>query len=835
MASNYDDVILQLSNFGLIVGRLEIGRMIRCRVTDDKEKRGWYIIHEVTLSGGDKVLVGSYGIWQGAESNTQKIELNKIELTGEQKAAIRERIAEDRKRATNEQKRRAEKAALQADKAWRTFSVDGDCDYLHRKGIAAHGIRFTSKGAIAIPMLDISGRIHGLQFILDKTTQKEQIDKHGGKDKQFWPSGCAKKEHFHLIGSPTNLLLYAEGYATAASLHEATGFAVAMVFDANNLPSVAKVLKKRYPAAKHLMCADDDAFAWCANCSKPVNVNLSATCPECQQPHGKHNTGAEQAELAALAVGGRVIAPRFADPAARFDFYCRNQGKLTDFNDLHLTDGLHTVRMQVESALLQFGWTFVAQTRDNIQRGGGADDGKLKPIDTTDELLERYSLVYGKSGTVFDHQEHQLLALSDMRDACQSREIHRRWQESPQRSIVRAENVGFDPGGQDTRITCNLWGGWPTTPKAGCCDAILGLLYHMCSGEDNASDTAQWVIKWLAYPMQHPGAKMRSTLVVHGPQGTGKNLFFEVILAIYGRYGRIIDQAAIEDKFNDCFSAKLFMIADEVVARSDLYHVKNKLKSFITGEFIRINPKNMASYEERNHVNIVFLSNERMPVVIEEDDRRHCVIWTPPKKGADYYKEVADEINNGGIEALHDWLLNIDLGDFNEHSKPPMTTAKEELLALGKDHVLRFYEDWMSGEFNENIAVDGDGYRIQDIEIIDSSKIPVLATELFELYKSWCAHQRVKPAPMNKFIDHIKKRPGVSKKDKRYISNGKESSSCRSFIYPPNCLEVPAEGSNMEKMWLGFRQQEFLKILNSYKNQEYEKNKDYDIAFNDTS
>lgn len=834
MATNYADVLSQLTGIGLQVSKLEVGRMVRCRVEDDREKRGWYILHEITLSGGDKVLVGSFGIWHGAEANAQKIELNKIELTGEQKAAIRKRIADDKRRADNEQKRRAEKAALQADKTWRHLLTDGDSGYLHIKGINAHGIRFTAKGAIAVPMLDTSGRIHGLQFILDKAKQKEQIEKNGGRDKQFWPAGVVKIAHFHLIGSPTNILLIAEGYATAASLHEATGFAVAVAFDAGNLQSVAQALKKRYPMVHILICSDDDAYARCANCQKPVNVNISATCPECKEPHKKRNAGAEYAELAALSVGGRVIAPRFADPAARFDYYCRNQGKLTDFNDLHLTDGLHSVRTQVESALLQFGWSVGAKTQDAKKQGGGESTG-LQPIDTTDELLERFSLVYGKSGTVFDHKEHQLLALSDMRDACMSRETHRRWQESPLRNIVRADNVGFDPGQQDTRITCNLWGGWPTKPQAGNCDAILGLLYHMCSGEDNAIDTAKWVIKWIAYPMQHPGAKMRSTLVVHGPQGTGKNLFFEVILAIYGRYGRIIDQAAIEDKFNDCFSAKLFMIADEVVARSDLYHVKNKLKSFITGEFIRINPKNMASYEERNHVNIVFLSNERMPVVIEEDDRRHCVIWTPPKKNADYYKTVADEINNGGIEALHDWLINADLGDFNEHTKPPMTMAKEELLALSKDNVLRFYEDWINGEFNENYAVDKDGYQIKGLEIIDSSKIPALSTDIYELYKSWCANQGVRPSPMNKFIDHIAKRPGTVKKFKRYIINGKESASARSFIYPPNCLEVPSGEEDKEKMWLGFRQDDFRKIVNSYKNRDYEKNRDYDMALNDTS
>lgn len=271
---NKEDVMLQLTGFGLqIGGRLEIGRMIRCRVIDDRERRGWYIVHEVTLSGGDKVLVGSYGIWHGAEANAQKIELTKIELTGEQKAAIRQRIADDKKRADNEQKRRAEQAALRADKAWRHLLIDGDSGYLHNKGIAAHGIRYTTGGAIAVPMLDTSGRIHGLQFILDKAKQKDLIEKHHGRDKQFWPAGVVKKAHFHLIGSPTNLLLIAEGYATAASLHEATGFPVAVAFDAGNLQPVAQALKKRYPKANILICSDDDAFAWCANCSKPVNIN----------------------------------------------------------------------------------------------------------------------------------------------------------------------------------------------------------------------------------------------------------------------------------------------------------------------------------------------------------------------------------------------------------------------------------------------------------------------------------------------------------------------------------------------------------------------------------
>jgi len=798
MAANYDDVRAQLIGFGLKVDRLETGRMVRCRVENDREKRGWYILHQITLPGGDTVLVGSYGIWQGAENNTQKIELvTKYKLSDEQKAAIKQRIADDTRRSNEEQKRKHERSARRAEKAWRNLQTEGDCDYLSRKGVAAHGVKYTPNGAMAIPLLDAYGRIHGLQFILDKTRQKDLIAKHNGNDKQVWPAGASKKGHFFLIGSPSSVLLLGEGYSTVASLHEATGLPAVVGFDAPNLPSVAQALKKHYPKTNILICADDDAFSRCKHCQAPVKVNVSATCPNCNQPHTKKNAGLEYAELAAMAVNGHVITPRFADPDARFDHYCRNQGKLTDFNDLHLTDGLHTVRTQIESTLLQLGWAANAKAREPAKQGGGEGEKEpLKPIDCYDHAIERYALVYGMGGMLFDAQEHMRVALNDFKQACVHSDIPKRWQESKERRIVRPEEVGFDPTEKDKQITCNVWDGFPTIPKEGSCDRLLELLMYMCAEEKNSEDVFKWVLNWLAYPLQHPGAKMKTTIVIHGPQGTGKNLFFDVILGIYGKYGRVIDQSAIEDKFNDCFGGKLFMLADEVVARSDLYHIKNKLKGLITGDRIRINPKNMAAYEETNHVNLVFLSNERMPVVLDQDDRRHQVIWTPAKLGHDFYKEIAKEIDSGGAAALHHYLVNLDLGDFNPHTKPLMTSAKKDLQDLSKDSIIRFYDEWISKEISGIYPT------------------PALSEDIYLLYTYWCRREGLRAAPKNKTIDAIAKRPGVRKERKRYLNGITMVEHPKTIIIPGNSEEM-APG-NSESGWLGLHVTEFRAAVNSY-------------------
>ena len=775
MASNYDDVLGQITGAGLLVDHLDIGRLRRCKLQDDKEKRGWYHLHEIRLPNGDDLIVGSYGVWRGAVNNATKIELNKQEISTEQRDSLRKRLAEDKARAAAARKADADRAAAKATAAWKKCTEQGDCDYLQRKGVQAHGTRFSPAGAMVIPMLDGAGRIHGLQIIRGKQApgQRKRLDK------EFWPQGLIKKGHFHLIGMPSGLVLVAEGYATAASLYEATGLPVAVAFDAGNLAPVAAALKSRYKEARILICADDDAWS-------------------------EGNPGISCASAAALEVGGAWVAPVFADDAARHAAHAKNGSKLSDFNDLHGLEGLHQVRVQIEARITALNWR-VSKSRSAQPQGGGESAAKdaLRPIECVEELLERFSLVYGQGGTVFDHQEHQLVALSDMRDICLSRVIHREWSENPERQLVRVDEVGFDPAETDKSIKCNLWAGWPTTPKAGGCDYLLDLLRYMCAKEANPEALFSWVVRWLAYPIQHPGAKMQSTIVMHGPQGTGKNLFFEAIMAIYGRYGRIIDQSAIEDKFNDWASRKLFLIADEVVARSDLYHIKNKLKAFITGEWIRINPKNMAAYEERNHVNMVFLSNESMPVILEEDDRRHAVIWTPEKLSADFYNGVKAEIENGGVAALHHYLLHLDLGDFGVATKPPMTDAKSELINLGMDSPSRFVYAFEAG--------DVDGFPAKAAPALLT---PCLSQDFFELYCEWCRHQGLKALNQPRFMNAIKRKHKAVVAYKRYETSGGVKGP-HAVVYLPGGQELPV--SDSETQWVGYRIDIFKSSLKDYK------------------
>lgn len=777
-ASNYVDVLQQLRDARLIIpdNVLRIGthKPVRVKVEGEgDEKRGWYMLREWSPSIDRLLIVGSFGVWHGNDNGAQKIVLPKDDtgrMTPEQRAALKRELAEQARAAELARKREAERNAERARRMWARLDPSGESPYLAAKAIGGYGLRFTPNGTAVVPVTDTTGRIHGLQFLRTPAQAKE------GKRpvKEFWPAGMAKKGHFHLLGhQPHWIVLVAEGYATAASLHAATGYPVACAFDAGNLLPVAEALRKRYKRARILVCADDDCWT-------------------------EGNPGVTAASAAAMAVRGEWIAPKFADEAARQQRHAERGVKQTDFNDLHAVDGLAAVGAQVAARLSELKWA-PPELRAVSSSASGGGAGKLRPIQYLDELLERFALVYGSNGAVFDRQEHCLVPLSDMRNLCIRGDLHKAWMEHADREVVRQEEVGFDPACTEASVTCNLWGGWPTSPKAGKCERLLELLQYMCSGEKNSRELYTWVLRWIAYPIQHPGAKLKSTVVVHGPQGTGKNLFFEAVMGIYGKYGRILDQDALVDKHNDWASRKLFLIADEVVAQAHRFEVKNKLKTLITGTWVRINPKHIAAYDEANHVNLVFLSNEVMPVVLEEDDRRHCIIWTPEKKPKEFYAALLDEMQNGGVEALHHYLLHLDLGDFNPGTLPPNTEAKRELIDLAQDSPVEFVDCVYRLDVRGTVREERDSFGA----IAKRYILAGLTQTWYDIYRHWCIGVGVKPASLKRFVNALEKRRGLRAVRRRYYdyTDGNQGE----LLGPHSCLlwgREPEPGAD-EPEWLG--------------------------------
>lgn len=744
MAVNYQSVIGEMTDAGLLVGGgLEVnsGKTVRVRVEGDREKRGWYRLSVVDI-GGEDYLVGAYGIWRGSDNGKISVRPDrKVTVSPEQRAAINARIRADAAKAKAQREAEAERAAVAAQKAWRRYEPSGFSAYLSEKGVGAHGLRFHPAGTVVVPMMDTKGKIWGLQIIRGPQS--------GNKlSKQYWPRGMASAGRFHLIGgTPRGTLLLCEGYATGATLHESTGMSVAVAFSAGNLLPVAQALSKNYKSIRILVCADDDYRTL-------------------------GNPGITSAKSAALAISGSWVAPAFADD--------RPQDKKgpTDFNDLAALEGAAVVRTQIETHLAGIGWLNGSFPARSNQPEGGGEGGAMVSSLSVDEAAARYWGTYGFGGKVlFDEVERRLIHKDDVLNLLP----RRGWdelREHPGWRVVRDHEVGFDPTEKDPTIRCNLFGGWPTTPEKGDCTKLLELLQYLCDGELNGQGLYEWLLKWLAYPIQHPGAKMHTAIVVHGPQGTGKSLFFETYAKIYGPYSRVLGQEALEDKFNaDWSEKKLFILADEVLARADMYHVKNRLKGFITGDTIRVNPKNVAAHNERNQMNICFLSNERQSLVLEKDDRRHLVIWTPPALPKTFFKGVIDEIEAGGVAALHWHLANLDLGDFHVGTSPPMTRSKQELIEQSTSSEERFVSEWI------RLEVDLNGVTLPFC--------PCLGTDLYRAYQLWCDRRGERRRRLQDLVGHCGKLHGwrAGSSERTWVSFTDRSKKNRKLVIP-NAMEM---------------------------------------------
>jgi putative DNA primase/helicase len=735
-----------------------------------------------------RAIIGACGIYQGDDNGKIKLELrvegNGAKLDQQQRDAIAAKLRDDQKRLKAMRKAEATRARQRAASAWRQLTECTKHDYLTRKGVNAYGVRLSPSGAMAIPMADAAGTVHGLQIIRGKDRPADKLEK------EYWPRGIDKAGHYHMIGVAGPVILITEGYATGATLHEATGYPVAVAFDANNLLPVAQAIKSAYSRSNLLICGDDD-YLWKCHVKDETghkcgtfNLQTSNICRQCGTENTSHrNAGEIGADAAAMAVSGSYLLPKFGErPSDR-------KGP-NDFNDLAAIDGMQAVRGQVDSHLAGLGWRATAIPTAAIANKGAGEGEKRPPAQSVmalDDVVDRFIPIDDGTGkTAADtwtrnlvHKE-QISAILPAGVRWDDVKRHPIW---VTRGSYYADQVDFDASESDPKVKFNLFGGWPTLPKKGICTALLELLEYMCSNDSNGLAVYQYVLRWLAYPIQHPGAKMHVAIIVHGPQGVGKSRFFEAIVDIYGQYGTVLSQDAVEDKFNsDWATKKLFIVADEVVARSEMYHVKNKLKGIVTGRTIRVNPKNLAAHTERNQINMVFLSNEKKPLALEEDDRRHCVIWVPPKLPAGVYDAVTDEISNGGIEALH-WHLKheVDLTDFSPYSAPPMTTAKQDLIDIGRGSVDQFLREWI------NLEVVG-----KDGEVLPLC--PCTGSALYQAYKLYCQSTGERDRGQREMASILRKMDGwsVNNSEATYDKIGSKERKNRKMIIPPTKVMTDA-------------------------------------------
>lgn len=278
----------------------------------------------IRASKGKDVTIATL-IYEAQQAGFVMNDNERQKISAEEIAARKAKREAEEKKAAAEFKRLQGEVARLANLAWESSLPAFEHPYATRKGIKIYGARignfpvyktpepgkpvepFKQIPALLVPIHEKKGKIVSLQaYFFD--------DQEFYGDRAYLKDG-QKQDGYCLIGTPRDKIVIVEGYATGCSVHEATGWAVVVAFDAGNLVSVAKITRNHFPQSEIIIAGDNDP----------------------QQPNGKPGAGITAAQDAGIAVNGRVIFPH-------------NVGD--DWNDVHVREGLQAVQSALMAHML---------------------------------------------------------------------------------------------------------------------------------------------------------------------------------------------------------------------------------------------------------------------------------------------------------------------------------------------------------------------------------------------------------------------------------------------------------------------------------------------------
>jgi len=329
------------------------------------------------------------------------------------------------------------------------------------------------------------------------------------------------------------------------------------------------------------------------------------------------------------------------------------------------------------------------------------------------------------------------------------------WLSHPERRSY--EGVTFNPNGASEGYY-NLFQGFPVEPARGDCGLYLDHIQNnICKGDE---DLYEYVINWMADAIQNPGRRPGVALVIRGKQGVGKGVFVNEFRRLFGPHGIQVTQSShLVGNFNAHLRDKLIVFADEAFWAGDK-RAEGVLKALVTEDTMPIEMKGVDVQNAPNFVRLIMASNNDWVVPASVDQRRFVVMEAGNARMQDssYFKALRDQMEQGGRQALMQFLLDRDLSGV-ELRRIPRTDALAEQQLRSLDSV----GQWLYA------ALDAGGFEEQGAGgVADFRPWPefLQITEVHACYLFYCKrHSYPRPVlssalgkRLNELLPSIKKR-----------------------------------------------------------------------------
>jgi phage/plasmid primase-like uncharacterized protein len=640
-------------------------------------------------------------------------------LSPQEMREYRRQAKEQQARADAELKAEQDRVAAEAQARWgaaREVTSTEKHAYLARKKVQPHGLRIDGR-MLLVPVRGVDGKLWTLQTIPPDG------------DKRFILGGRALGG-MHMIGDvgSGDTFCLSEGYATASTIFEATGYPVICCFSADNLVHVAPLWRQKYPSARVIIAGDDD---WMTREGKPRIA--------------KENKGRIRATEAAKAIGGILAFPWFDTARAH---------KATDFNDQAALYGANSVKFSIEEAIRCF--EDEAERQPKAEKTAGGDGCGTAPPDGDAVDADIWSQTFDTEEQAWEaaHDIHAAI-IKDMNAvyaAMQLRGKFRVMTEFPdgahplQRDVVfstksdftahvthpmvpvpyydrgarawkvkgqqrgawwltqksrrRFHDIDFVPGSprtigiQDPDVPertiskWNMWSGFTVRPVAEDCSLYLAhLKNNICGGDDVVY---KYTLDWMASGVQRPEEPGRAAISLRGEPGVGKGVFVQQYGMLYGRHFIHLQQREhLVGKFNAHSAEACLIFADEAIFVGDKRD-DQPIKILISEKGKILERKGIDSVSVRNFARLIFATNHDHPLRIAANDRRFLALHValPPnlagieKRTARkaYFDAIIRQMDKGGRAALLHMLMKRDISGFDPEDIPQTEELQQQKL-----------------------------------------------------------------------------------------------------------------------------------------------------------
>lgn len=260
--------------------------------------------------------------------------------------------------------------------------------------------------------------------------------------------------------------------------------------------------------------------------------------------------------------------------------------------------------------------------------------------------------------------------------------------------------IKFLPNGEENNVY-NLWRGFAVSPGDGDCSKYLEhVKENVCGGDE---ELFQYVIKWMARAVQEPGTQGEVAIVIRGGKGTGKGVFANEFGKLFGRHFlQIANPSHLVGNFNAHLRDVIVLFADEAFFAGDKKH-ESVLKMLITEDSIPIESKGIDTEPYANYTHLIMAANDPHVIRATGDERRYLVLESSDKQqqNSEYFSALTKQQNEGGREALLQFLQNVDLTDFQVRNVPQTEALQEQkLLSLSSE------EEWWHGKLKDGTILD---------------------------------------------------------------------------------------------------------------------------------